>query len=130
MALLPLIPFILIGQYFVWGRFVYDWWLKRRTYYGVTTRRIILVQEAWSRKISATYLEAIPLIEKDGVGKGSLWFGPRLPVLAGRGQPTQSMSRFSIGGVPVFADIDDLDTVVRLVTGQRDKVLHEMNANP
>ena len=128
-TLLPFILFLLIGQYALWGRFIYEVWLKRRTYYGVTTRRIIVLQEAWSRKISATYLEAIPMIEKDGKGKGSLWFGPRLPVFGGRGQPTQR-SRFSIGGVPVFADIDNLDEVVRLVTQLRDKVLRELNAKP
>jgi len=28
------VPFVVIGQYLIWGRFVYDGWLKRRTYYG------------------------------------------------------------------------------------------------
>jgi hypothetical protein len=33
------IPFVLIGQYLIWGRFFYTAWLKRRTHYAVTNRR-------------------------------------------------------------------------------------------
>jgi len=33
------IPFLVLGQYFVWGRFFVDAWLKRRTYYAVTNQR-------------------------------------------------------------------------------------------
>src|SRR5262245_20313073 len=30
------LPFVLIGQYFIWGRFIYKWWDRRRTAYAVT----------------------------------------------------------------------------------------------
>ena len=33
------IPFVLCGQYLIWGRFFHDAWLKRRTFYAVTNRR-------------------------------------------------------------------------------------------
>jgi hypothetical protein len=46
------IPFILVGQYFIWGRFLRDAWLKRRTYYAVTNRRVIAIQEGRTRKTS------------------------------------------------------------------------------
>jgi hypothetical protein len=44
------IPFILIGQCMIWGRFLYDAWLKRRTYYAVTNRRVLVLQEGWHEK--------------------------------------------------------------------------------
>jgi hypothetical protein len=61
------IPFIVIGQYMMWGRFVYDGWLKRRTYYGVTDRRLVVVQEGTKRKTCSMYLDAIPSVERAGV---------------------------------------------------------------
>lgn len=115
------IPFLLLGNYMVWGRFVADAWLKRRTYYAVTNRRVLILQEGWKRKTSATFLGMIPNIEREGTSTGTLWFGPKYPILAGRGQNKRSMSRFSIGEVPVFADIVDVDSVYRLVMDLRDK---------
>src|ERR1041385_6344562 len=38
-------PFVLFGQYMIWGRFVYKCWEKRRTYYALTNRRALIVQE-------------------------------------------------------------------------------------
>ena len=35
------------------------------------------------------------------------------------------MSRFSLGNVPVFADIDDLDSVYRLITDLREKARNQ-----
>ena len=127
-TLIVLVMFVAIGQYFIWGRYIFDGWLKTRTYYGVTNRRLLIVQEGWSTKIDSTYLEAIPLIEKEGEGTGTLWFGPKLPAIAAGNQPKRNPSRFVLGGVPVFADIDDLDTVVRVVTDERDRVLRDLNS--
>ena len=115
------IPFIVVGQYMIWGRFFYDGWLKRRTYYAVTNRRVLVIKEGWSRKTSWVYVSAIPTIAREGSVTGTLWFGPKYPVFGGRGQKRRSMSRFSIGDVPVFADIDDLDSVYRMVLDLREK---------
>jgi hypothetical protein len=115
------IPFIVAGQYFIWGRFLVDAWLKRRTYYAVTNRRVLVLQDGWKRKTSSIYISSIPTVEREGLTQGTLWFGPKFPVIAGRGQKTRSMSRFAIGDVPVFADIDDLESVYRLVLDMRDR---------
>jgi hypothetical protein len=113
------IPFVVFGQYMIWGRFLHDAWQKRRIYYAITNRRVLILQEGWKRKTSSTYLEVIPTIEREGEVRGTLWFGPKYPVVAGRGQQTRGMSRFRIGDVPVFADIDDVEAVHRLVLDQR-----------
>jgi hypothetical protein len=115
------IPFLVIGNYMVWGRFLADAWLKRRTYYAVTNRRVLVLQEGWKRKSSTTFLEAIPEIEREGTVTGTLWFGPKYPVVAAKGRKTRAMSRFSVGDVPVFADIDDVDAVYRLIMDLRGK---------
>jgi hypothetical protein len=106
------IPFVLFGQDLLRGRYVYDGWLKRRSYYGVTSKRILTVQEGWNRKATFNYIDVLPTIDKEGLQTGTIWFGPRLPVLAGRNQSSRSVSRFSLGATPAFVDIDvDIDNV-------------------
>lgn len=116
------IPFLILGNYMVWGRFLVDAWLKRRTYYAVTNRRVLILQEGWKPKTSWMYLEAIPTMEREGSETGTIWFGKKYPVIAGRGQKKRSMSRFDVGDIPVFADIDDVDGVQRLVQELREKI--------
>jgi hypothetical protein len=115
------IPFVVIGQYFIWGRFLRDAWLKRRTFYAVTNRRVLVMQEGWKKKTSWAYISSIPTVGREGSNIGTLWFGPKFPVMGGRGQNKRAMSRFSIGAVPVFADIDDLDSVYRMVLNLRER---------
>lgn len=115
------IPFLIIGNYLVWGRFLVDAWLKRRTYYAVTDRRVLVLQEGWKKKTSSIFLEAIPQIQREGTTTGTLWFGTKYPVIAPRGRKTRDLSRFSIGDVPVFADIEEVDSVYRLVMDLRAK---------
>ena len=52
------VPFVIVGQYLIWGRFLYDGWLKRRTYYGVTNFRALIVQQGLKRKVSSAYLDS------------------------------------------------------------------------
>jgi hypothetical protein len=115
------IPFLLIGNYMVWGRFFVDAWLKRRTYYAVTNRRVMVLQDGLKKKTSMTFLNSIPSIEQEGSETGTLWFGPKYPIIAGRRQPNRGLSRFSVGEIPIFADIDGVGSVHRLVVELRDK---------
>jgi hypothetical protein len=124
------IPFLIVGNYMVWGRFFVDAWMKRRTYYAVTNRRVLVRQDGWKRKISMTFLESIPSIEREGVEIGTLWFGPKYPVIAARGQRTRDMSRFSVGDVPVFADIDNVESVYRLIMELRGKTGRNSTSAP
>ena len=66
------VPFIVIGQYMIWGRFLYTVWKKKRTHYAVTDRRVIVVQNGWQRKMAVAYLDRLPAVTKesgaDGIG--------------------------------------------------------------
>jgi hypothetical protein len=121
------IPFLIIGNYMVWGRFLMDAWLKRRTYYAVTNRSVLILQEGRTRKTNWTYLETIPTIEREGTMTGTLRFGKKYPVIAGRGERKRSMSRVDVSDTPVFADIDDVDGVQRLVQELRESARKESN---
>ena len=59
------IPFVLIGQYLIWGRFFYAAWKKKRTYYALTNRRVIVVQNGWKEQMASSYLDSLPTLLKD-----------------------------------------------------------------
>ncbi len=118
------IPFVVVGQYLIWGRFLWDAWLKRRTYYGVTNRRVLIVQEGWTRKTRSCYLESIPELNRDGDRGGSLWLGEKLPLFSRRENPSRGWSSVSVSSpVPVFVDIDEVESVYRLVRDLREQAV-------
>jgi hypothetical protein len=116
------VPFVLVGQYFIWGRFIYASWKKKRTYYGVTDRRVIVIQNAWSKQVTSAYIDTLPtLIKESGRnGSGTLRFTqPISPWSGARGWG--AWDGMSIGTVPTFVDIEDLDLVYRMVSDLREK---------
>jgi len=116
------VPFVLIGQYLIWGRFFYAAWLKGRTHYAVTNRRVIVVQEGWKRHMAAAYLDSLQSLIKEGAssGVGILRFGESQPIWSNN-RGWGPWNGLSIGSVPTFVDIDDVDSVYRLVSDLREK---------
>lgn len=115
------IPFVLLGQYFIWGRFIHAAWLKRRTFYAVTNRRVIAIQRGWTPKTSATSIDNVPTINKEmrDDGIGTLCFGVRPYSRRGNRTPIDDMS---LGDITTFVDIEDAASVYRLVSDRQDKV--------
>ncbi len=67
------IPFVLAGQYLIWGRFVYQRWLKERRYYALTNRRALIVQYGFrGRACTSAYFDGLAMLDKrvrsDGIG--------------------------------------------------------------
>lgn len=72
------IPFVAIGLYFIFGRFIYKANRKRRTVYAVTNRRVLeIVDGRKGESVTAVYLRSIPNISTSAVsnGEGSVEFG-------------------------------------------------------
>jgi hypothetical protein len=118
------VPFVLVGQYLIWGRFLYAAWLKRRTYYAVTNRRVIVIQDGWKRRMASAYIDSLPTLIKEGGsnGTGTLRFAQAQPMWGTRSNGWGAWNGLSIGDVPTFMDVADLDTVYRLVSDLREKV--------
>lgn len=116
------IPFIVMGQYMIWGRFVHVAWKKGRTVYGVTQKRVLILTTAWSRSLNATYIDQIPVVEKtvraDGIG--TLRFGYP-PPQSGRGKSLASFDSLDTSGVARFVDIENAEQVYATVAELRDK---------
>lgn len=116
------ILFVLIGQYLIWGRFVYAAWKKRRTFYAVTNRRVIVVQTNSNRSVASAYIDTLPaLVKERGSGTaGTLRFD--------QAEPTWSQNRgwsawdsMAIGKTPAFIDVEDVDGLYRFVAELRQK---------
>ncbi|MGZ5194945.1 MAG: PH domain-containing protein [Ramlibacter sp.] len=75
------IPFVLVGLYMVIGRFFFDARQRARTYYAVTSERVLIVSGVLSRKVKSLNLNTltdISLTETRG-GEGDITFGPQSP---------------------------------------------------
>ena len=116
------IPFVLIGQYFIWGRFFYSAWKKKRTHYAVTNRRVIVVQKGRTRQMASAYIDTLPTLIKEGApnGIGTLRFTqPDSVWVRGRGWGT--WDAMNVGNTSTFVDIEDADFVYRLISDLREK---------
>jgi len=86
------IPFVVIGLYMIFGRFIYDSKKRQKTFYGLTDQRAIIVSGVFSKSVKSLNLKTISdvsLSEKEN-GYGSIVFG----------QENQMMSLFMGGGFP------------------------------
>src|SRR5262245_56900012 len=71
------IPFVLVGLYFIFGRFIFDARSRAKTEYAVTNQRVIIKSGLFSRKIKSLNLNSMPEIsftEKSN-GSGTITFG-------------------------------------------------------
>jgi hypothetical protein len=118
------IPFVLIGLYMVAGRFFYKKWKKKRTYYAVTNRRILVVKNTRRRDLQGAYLETIPVVNKSirRDGHGTITFGNSTPgTWMYEDSGFEFMGAYYIDRVPTFRDIDDAEKIYRLVVDLRKK---------
>ena len=114
------IPFVVMGQYLIWGRFVYAAWKKRRTFYGVTNRRVIVVQEISNRKTVSAYIDTLPTLikERSSGAVGTLRFGDPEPRWS-QGRQWSPWDSMALGTVPVFTDVDNIDALYQLIAELR-----------
>ena len=72
------IPFVLVGLYFVFGRFVVDARQRVKTYYGITNERAVIVSGLFQKRIKTLNLDSISdisLTERPD-RRGTITFGP------------------------------------------------------
>jgi hypothetical protein len=118
------IPFVVYGQYLIWGRFFYAAWKKKRTFYAVTNRRVIVVQDGWRRQSAVADLDSLPssILENGPNGTGTVRFAKWQTEHPGCQK--LGWTRFdlmAIGNVPTLVDIDNADFVYRLVSDLQKK---------
>jgi hypothetical protein len=74
------LPFVLIGVFFIVGRFFWDSYRRSRLYYGLTNRRVIILVGLRSRKVTSLALQRLNEISlKERSDKsGDIIFGPTI----------------------------------------------------
>jgi hypothetical protein len=120
------IPFVLIGQYFIWGRFLFTAWKKSRTFYAVTKKRVIVLNTVRNRKVTDAFISGLSSVSlttrADGVGTiefapepqlTSTWYSNR-----NRGGPQMDIDL----GRLVFFDIPEAKSVYQIIQSQREAV--------
>jgi hypothetical protein len=104
------IPFILVGAYITVGRFVHDALRRRRTAYGLTDRRVLIVTNIFGRR--ATSLDLATLgeitITEKADRSGTITFGPTSWFAA---QGMGWSSGRGAGTAPSFETIEDVRSV-------------------
>jgi hypothetical protein len=86
------LPFVLVGLYLIIGRFFADAWQRSRTYYGVTTERLLIVSGLFQRQVKSLPLRNLPevTLSERSDRSGSIMFGAVPPMygwLAGSSWP-------------------------------------------
>jgi len=76
------IPFVAIGLYMVVGRFFAEALQRSKTYYALTSDRVLIVSGVFSRTIKSLSLNTLSdvTLTEGRSGKGSITFGPQSPL--------------------------------------------------
>lgn len=71
------LPFVAVGLYMIFGRFVVDARVRSRTFYGVTNERIIIVSGIFSQQTKSLRLRALAEVSlsQRSDGSGTITFG-------------------------------------------------------
>jgi hypothetical protein len=112
------VPFVLVGLFLIFGRFFLDSWLRARTVYALTDRRVLIARAAPFGNFKAVNLDRLPevsLIEKAN-GKGTIRFGqPTSMFGATYGVRRSGGWIAALDPTPQFFAIDDVQRVFAAV---------------
>jgi hypothetical protein len=116
------IPFVAVGLYFIAGRFFFKGRKKRRTYYAVTDRRVLSVEQGGATR--AMFLDRIPTINSRlrSDGSGTVVFGNASWMQGSYGNTgLEFFARGYDGEQVAFYDLPDAREVVNLVNELRNR---------
>jgi hypothetical protein len=117
------IPFVLIGQFMIWGRFLYARWKKKRILYIVTNKRVITtVDSATSPRVISYPISEVKEVTEElrRDDAGTITFGPLLSWWEHRNGNWSQLSPLHLDErIPVFVDIRNVREVAQLVTTLR-----------
>ncbi len=96
-------PFVLVGLYLVFGRFIVKGWARTRTVYAVTDQRVLVVRRLWRTRVTARYISSLhdvtASIRSDG--SGSIQFSGGNSIV----------ERFTASGGPWTSGLSGLDFI-------------------
>ncbi|MFH1067146.1 MAG: hypothetical protein V1746_04535 [bacterium] len=122
------IPFVLIGLYVTFGRFFWKNAKKRRTYYAVTNKRVLVLTNVFNRRVQAEFIDRIPTINKsvrpDGIGTIRFGVLPSIATIAYENTGMDFSTPLYEQNVPTFHDVKNAESVYNMVNEMRNTI-HE-----
>ncbi|MFA5857513.1 MAG: hypothetical protein WC955_00440 [Elusimicrobiota bacterium] len=123
------LPFVLIGLYLLFGRFIYKHYLRKKTFYAVTDQRVIIVTTLGNKNMRALELDKIEEISKtvNSTGRGTLVFGISTSFI------NYDSRKQQVGGVVQgnsFNDIPDATGVHKEILTLRETVIARKKTDP
>jgi hypothetical protein len=72
------VPFVLVGLYVIFGRFIFDAYARSRTRYGVSSDRIIILSGVFTQQTKSLQLRTLSDVSltEGNNGVGTITFGP------------------------------------------------------
>ena len=72
------ILFVLVGLHVIIGRFFVEAWKRKRIFYGVTSKLIVIVSNFFSRRVISLSLRTVSdiILSQKSDGSGTIIFGP------------------------------------------------------
>jgi len=111
------VPFVLVGLYMIFGRFIYKRWRKTNTYYAVTDKRVLVLTKLWRSDLQAIRIGVIPTLNlsvgRDG--RGTIVFGNTSYASTYANSGMDFFGGFYGSQAPAFYDIKDAREVHDLV---------------
>jgi hypothetical protein len=110
------LPFVAVGLYLLLGRFLVDARARAKTYYGVTSKRIMVVAGMFSRRVSSLDLRTltdVSLTERSN-RTGTITFGPLHPLawMYG-GMPWPGMVRMGHSSLELIEEARSVYKIIR-----------------
>lgn len=118
--------FVVIWLYLIFGRFFVDKWRRARTYYAVTSERVVVVFLRFGRTTKSLNLDTltdVTLTERD-TGAGIITFGPLALIFGsypGSGLPGMGQYAF-----PIFELSSDARQVYEIIRDARREVVQRI----
>ena len=103
------VPFVLVGLYFIVGRFVLDAWLRSKSRYAVTNERLLILRSGPFAIFATLNLNRVPDVQmtEQANGRGTIRFG-QVASSFGRGFGSWSPA---LDPTPQFLSIDNVQSV-------------------
>jgi hypothetical protein len=110
------VPFCCVGLYMIVGRFIYDAYLRARTFYAVTNRRILIVTWARTRDLISLDISNQPMtLSESRDGSGMITFATSLNMFgSARGKTSPPAFKGITNARAVLATINEAKETLRL----------------
>ncbi len=109
------IPFVLVGLYILFGRFLIDAWQRSKSYYGVSDQRVIIISGLFSQSVKSINLRTLGevSVNQKADGSGTITFGSTNPMTAWySAMPWSGTGRYL---VPSFEMVPEVKRVYGLI---------------